>query len=204
VIQQSEEHQPRKVTASKATISGRDRGVPATTRDSFHAIFQWRALRHGSERSIWLLASLMLTTGCDLGKTPRNWDRYRSQIEMLAAHHKPPDLRAESQQRGRAVYRHYCKICHGEQGGGDGFNSAMLEPPPRNFTDDAFWKQATDKELTNVITRGGRAAGKSRLMPSWGHTLDEAQIQDVIAYLRTIPQEVRKAAAAAAEENATN
>ena len=110
---------------------------------------------------------------------------YPSEIAALAGTPKPHDPLLESQQRGREVYGHYCAICHGAEGDGNGFNSAQLEIPPRNFTDPQFWKQATDERLSLVVMAGGLAAGKSKLMPVWGKTLSDQQIQDVIAWLHT-------------------
>ncbi len=143
------------------------------------------------------LVALLTLLGCDAGEAPRSWDRYPSKIETLAARSAPPDPRAESLDRGRTVYLHYCQICHGEYGAGDGFNSAMLDPPPRNFTDHAFWKQTADEQLVAVINVGGQAAGKSKLMPAWGRTLSEQQIRDVVAYLHLLPEEAKRAAAKA-------
>ena len=118
---------------------------------------------------------------------------YPSAIEMLAVRRERLDPLVESQMRGRHVYLHNCQICHGPEAQGDGFNAAMLDPPPRNFADEGFWKQANDESLTAVISRGGKAVGKSKLMPRWGQTLDEQQIRDVAAYLRTVPELVKKA-----------
>ncbi len=137
------------------------------------------------------LAALWLN-GCK----PQDSPEYPSAIEMLAVRRERLDPLVKSQMRGRHVYEHYCQICHGSDAQGDGFNAAMLDPSPRNFADEAFWKQANDESLTAVISRGGKAVGKSVLMPRWGRTLDEQQIRDVIAYLRTVPELVKKAAEA--------
>lgn len=136
------------------------------------------------------LAALGLS-GCKSQKH-ENAIEYPSAIEMLAVRRERLDPLVESQMRGRHVYEHYCQICHGSDAQGDGFNAAMLDPPPRNFADEAFWKQANDESLTAVISRGGKAVGKSVLMPTWGQTLDEQQIRDVAAYLRTVPELVKK------------
>ena len=38
-----------------------------------------------------------------------------------------------------------------------------------------------------IITLGGKALGRSEVMPAWGEQLlTEQQIDDVVAYLRTI------------------
>ena len=91
-----------------------------------------------------------------------------SEIEALAGNHKPRDPLAESRERGRKVYRHYCTICHGDEGDGNGFNAAMLDPTPRNFTEPGFWKKRTEAQVSRVIHQGGPAVGKSVLMPAWG------------------------------------
>ena len=137
------------------------------------------------------LAALWLN-GCKPQKH-ENALEYPSAIEILAVRRERLEPLVQSQMRGRHVYQHYCQICHGSDAQGDGFNAAMLDPPPRNFADEAFWKQATDESLTAVISRGGKAVGKSVLMPTWGQTLDEQQIRDVAAYLHTVPELVKKA-----------
>ncbi len=135
-----------------------------------------------------LLIACALLAGCDLSQMSRRWDRYPSQIETLAARRAPATPLGQSQRRGQGVYEHYCQICHGHQGRGDGFNSSTLTSPPRNFTDDAFWSQTTDEELTSTIADGGKSVGKSNLMPAWGLTLDRQQIRDVTAYLRKLSE----------------
>jgi cytochrome c oxidase cbb3-type subunit III len=37
-----------------------------------------------------------------------------------------------------------------------------------------------------IITLGGKAMGRSEVMPIWGEQLSERQIDDVVAYLRTV------------------
>lgn len=135
-----------------------------------------------------------LLAGCDLSPASRSWDRYPSQIDKLA-NPVPPTPLIASQRRGRIVYEHYCQICHGEHGQGDGFNSALLSIPPRNFADRTFWKRATEQKLTKTIAEGGKSVAKSNLMPAWGHTLDAEKIQDVIAYLRTFAASTAQQAA---------
>ena len=44
----------------------------------------------------------------------------------------------------------------------------------------------SDAYLTQVISEGGAAVQRSPLMPSWKGTLTPQQIQEVIAYLRTL------------------
>lgn len=97
-----------------------------------------------------------------------------------------PDLGYNARE-GRTLYRHYCLNCHGETGKGDGFNAFNLDPRPRSLADSSFQAQRSDSDLVVAIRSGGAAVGLSNGMPPWGRTLPERQIQDVVAYLRTLP-----------------
>jgi hypothetical protein len=44
----------------------------------------------------------------------------------------------------------------------------------------------TDEHLFKTIKLGGQAVGKSPLMAPWGGSLSDAQIIDVIAFVRTL------------------
>ncbi len=111
---------------------------------------------------------------------------YQSEVEKLAIHAGPADPLADARERGRKVFQHYCQICHGERGMGDGFNAGKLTPPPRDFTQSSFWDSptTTNERLHFAISQGGPSVGKSVLMPAWGHTLTISQIDDVIVYVR--------------------
>lgn len=87
---------------------------------------------------------------------------------------------------GRNVYLAYCATCHGEKGAGDGFNAFNLDPHPRDLGDPAFQKKKSDADLADVIRRGGAGVGLSSLMPPWGHTLNDRQVEDVVLYVRSL------------------
>ena len=109
-----------------------------------------------------------------------------SQIEALAIRGVPANAVAESQLRGGKVYKHYCAICHGYEGQGNGFNSTNLAVPPRDFSNPPFWREATDEHLLLTVSKGGTAVGKSVLMQPWGRTLTDSQIRDIVAFLRAM------------------
>ncbi len=121
-------------------------------------------------------------------------EHYTSEIESLAIHREPADPLADALARGDKVYQHYCLICHGEEGRGDGFNSYNIEPPPRNFTDEGFWQQTTAERTYYAVSQGGGAVGKSVLMPAWGHTLTDRQIRDVITFARALAKQPKASA----------
>ena len=88
--------------------------------------------------------------------------------------------------RGGKVFKHYCATCHGNEGQGNGFNSTNLAVPPRDFSNAQFWRQATDERLLLAVSKGGTAVSKSVLMPAWGQTLTDRQLNDVVTFLHTL------------------
>jgi mono/diheme cytochrome c family protein len=90
------------------------------------------------------------------------------------------------QSNGKKVFEHYCAVCHGAAGEGDGFNAFNLNPKPRNLADREAMRRFSDQQLYDAISQGGAERGKSNLMPPWGHTLNERQIRYLVAYLRTL------------------
>lgn len=91
---------------------------------------------------------------------------------------------------GRATYGRYCAVCHGETGGGDGFNAynikAAYDVTPAAFVDSAFMATLKDSVALAAIRGGGSAVGKSPAMPPWGRTLGESEIADVWHFARSL------------------
>ncbi|GAB4539788.1 MAG: hypothetical protein Fur0020_08760 [Thermodesulfovibrionia bacterium] len=44
----------------------------------------------------------------------------------------------------------------------------------------------SDKDLYDVIRGGGKAVGKSTLMPPWGGNLNDIQVKSLVQYLRNL------------------
>ncbi len=85
-----------------------------------------------------------------------------------------------------AVYKTSCSTCHGEAGAGDGVAGSALTPPPRDFSDAAWWDSTTDDHVKTVIVKGGPAAGKSPLMAPFGHLFPtDADTDAMVAHLRS-------------------
>ena len=81
---------------------------------------------------------------------------------------------------GRDVYRARCAACHGAAGRGDGPAAAAMNPRPSSFADSARRQATTDFAMGEVIQHGRRS------MPAFGRTLTRAQIDSVIAYVKTL------------------
>ena len=85
------------------------------------------------------------------------------------------------------VFKFYCAQCHGLKGDGKGPNVSKNFPvTPRAFANAEEMNKLTDADLKNVIMDGGPAASKSPMMPPWGKTLSEAQVDELVKYLRKL------------------
>lgn len=87
---------------------------------------------------------------------------------------------------GKTKFQQLCASCHGVSGKGDGAASAALKPKPRNFSDATYMKSRTDADLKKVIMEGGPAVGKSASMPPWKASLQGSDLDNIIAYIRTL------------------
>ena len=93
---------------------------------------------------------------------------------------------AQDKAEGKKLYVTYCSGCHGETGKGDGPAAVSLPVKPANHTDGTAMNQIPDKILSEIISKGGQAVGKSPFMPGWGSQLNEKQIRDILAYVRSL------------------
>lgn len=84
--------------------------------------------------------------------------------------------------RGEVVFKTNCILCHGVKGDGQGRASVLYNPRPANLTKS----DKNDMYKKMIITMGGAAMGRSSVMPIWGLQLTEYEIDDVVAYLRTL------------------
>lgn len=98
----------------------------------------------------------------------------------------PLAAQAQDAKAGEEIYAQYCALCHGPEGKGDGSLSANLDPRPRNHTDGAYMNALSDAHLLKIVGGGGAAAGLSPIMPAWKDILSAQQIQDVVAFVRTL------------------
>jgi mono/diheme cytochrome c family protein len=104
----------------------------------------------------------------------------QAQVPATAAGTADPSIVAAD--RGRSIYAANCVLCHGDAGKGDGRAAKLYNPRPADLTAST----KTDVYKSNIIRKGGAYVGRSMVMPAWGSELSDAQIQDVVAYLRVI------------------
>jgi len=88
--------------------------------------------------------------------------------------------------RGKNLYLHYCAVCHGTAGKGDGFNAWNLQPRPRDLTDAKYMGALSDARISETIREGGMGVRKSPGMPAWGNTFTDRQVNEIVRYIRTL------------------
>jgi cytochrome c oxidase cbb3-type subunit 2 len=89
---------------------------------------------------------------------------------------------------GQDVYAKHCAECHGDTGHGDGGAAHLLVPRPRDFTAGKYkirttetGSAPTDDDLIRAVSKGLYGSA----MPGWETLLSDAQIGDVVTYLKT-------------------
>jgi len=93
---------------------------------------------------------------------------------------------SKPQFRGSIVFKHYCALCHGERGDGVARATKLYNSIELDIKDNSV------EYFSNIIRNGGKAVGKSELMPPWSDELSEEQMNDVIAYLSSVRNPIRR------------
>ena len=140
-------------------------------------------------RFLTLILPLVLA-GCTAKKSTSpsaSADSARTNDSAVAAPAAVPVERVLTyeERQGSVLYKKYCAVCHGNEGKGDGFNAFNLDPRPRDFSDSSYMAALSDAQILQTISGGGRSVNKSPLMPSYGWTIDNRQVQYVAVYIRT-------------------
>ena len=125
---------------------------------------------------IIVLAIFIIALSCQID-SPQREDLA---LEAAKEFFRVTDVTVEDSKR---MYLHYCSVCHGAEGKGDGFNAYNLDPKPRNFTDSTFLSKADSAYVVKVITGGGRAVELSAMMPPYGRTLTAEEIEKLAEYV---------------------
>ena len=93
---------------------------------------------------------------------------------------------ADDLARGEAVYAANCVSCHGSRGQPDPESELVkaLGVVPANFADTLFNSREPTAAWKTVVTHGGPARGFSAMMPAFGGSLSESDIDAVLAYIK--------------------
>lgn len=95
--------------------------------------------------------------------------------------------RIASISRGHETFVTYCAMCHGDGGNGDGDASAPILKTAgvhvARLNDRDKMERLTEKNVRDVIAKGGAHTGRSNLMPAWGEKLDADKIDDLVKFV---------------------
>jgi cbb3-type cytochrome c oxidase subunit III len=95
-------------------------------------------------------------------------------ITMPVVEAEPIDMSPEAIARGDRLFDITCASCHGT----DGYGTRMA-PALNNAL---FLADTSDAQMRQIIAMGVSAT----IMPAWGGRLSDAQINDILAYLRSL------------------
>jgi cytochrome c553 len=93
---------------------------------------------------------------------------------------------AELLSQGRDSWILWCANCHGMEGRGDGPDSVLLDPKPRDQTDRDYMDKLTDRELAETVVYGGAPRGYPN-MPALPQVWGE-ELVALIAHVRNLSQ----------------
>ena len=135
-------------------------------------------------------SSGQVTTNVSLGGMA---GRYQITAFKFDKSHKKVGLKLEEialgyqQTLGRRLNDQYCDRCHNSESTAERVsNYDNLEVKPHPFSEGDTLNKLSDTDMIAIITNGGPALQKSALMPAWGNTLGNSEIQALIAYIRAV------------------
>ena len=81
----------------------------------------------------------------------------------------------------------YCTQCHGLSGTGDGVNDVESLPVgPMDLSNPKEMEKFTNAMITKTLTHGGPVNNLDPLMPPWGNRLSDADIKELMLYVRSL------------------
>lgn len=90
--------------------------------------------------------------------------------------------------KGHKLNVEHCEKCHGKTGKGDGsmLKRIKADVTPVDWTNKPAMAKWSDADMTKIIKQGGGKAGKSKVMPSYGEKLSDADVANLVAYIRSL------------------
>ena len=99
---------------------------------------------------------------------------------------------AESQAKAKALYQIDCAMCHGDNGNGKTDLASSMSLTLDNWTDAKTLSDKSDGELFNIIRNG-----KDKMPPEGEGRAKDAEVWNLIIYIRTFSKSPAATSAAA-------
>jgi len=141
-----------------------------------------------------LLASGLALSACNKGGEEKKTDAAETPAPAKTAEAaKPAEAKKKEKdptKEADKLYKRKCETCHGANGAGDGAGAAALAVKPRDYRDAAWQKTVTDKQIKDVILKGGASAGLDAAMPGTPSLRKKPQVLDaLVAKIRSFAKE---------------
>lgn len=125
---------------------------------------------------VLLMSLALLACRAEVNSSAVDYDA----VEVPAAQLSSDDAR----DRGRALFKEKCALCHGDRADGRGVRRQGLSGKPINFGSKDWKSNTSASALFEVLSEGRRGTS----MPAWP-TLSEAQKWDLIAYVLSVAED---------------
>jgi mono/diheme cytochrome c family protein len=96
-----------------------------------------------------------------------------------------PALAAAEGRSPARLYQSACASCHGADGKGRAQTDLAFETPVPDFSDCVFASREPNPDWYAIIHEGGPVRAFDRMMPAFGDALTAAEIDEILAHVRT-------------------
>jgi len=137
-----------------------------------------------------VLAALLALSSCKRSGTTAKPDPLLAAYDVEHDWNNPDQVIPLNYQQaqGKRIFYDKCVWCHADSTPAGPSNRSNLNPNPALINDGATFNPLSDEYLRNAIVLGGAAMGKSALMPPYGRSLSQDDIEAVITYMRAVAQ----------------
>jgi mono/diheme cytochrome c family protein len=86
---------------------------------------------------------------------------------------------------GKEIFEQMCAGCHGTYGNGQEGTKAGFVPRIGTLANKEYMDSVPDDYIRLIIKKGGAFMGKIAAMPAWEHKFNDAQVDMLVAHIRT-------------------
>jgi len=107
---------------------------------------------------------------------------------IVAQQGKQKEVKVIKPEQAGELFVSNCGRCHGTGGKSDGPDSHILGINIPDFSTSEFQTTRTDEHLHLIISKGGKEAGLSPLMPPWEMVMAPEEIDALVKHIRSLQQ----------------